>query len=92
MHQKAMFLYESQFMQDTVTAIIDTGSQLNIAHRRVWKQALAHPIDMHQSVNMSMKQGRANKEQTHLTYNKSPKPFPLGRLELLTAEPYEKWW
>ncbi|KAK7685263.1 hypothetical protein QCA50_011626 [Cerrena zonata] len=36
-----------------VSAIIDTGSQLNIAHKRIWKSTLSRPVDMHHSVNMS---------------------------------------
>ncbi|KAK7681970.1 hypothetical protein QCA50_014933 [Cerrena zonata] len=36
-----------------VQAIIDTGSQLNIAHKRVWKSVLARPIDMHKIISMS---------------------------------------
>ena len=36
-----------------VQAIIDTGSQLNIAHKRIWKSVLGRPIDMHKVVSMS---------------------------------------
>ncbi|PCH39003.1 hypothetical protein WOLCODRAFT_86390, partial [Wolfiporia cocos MD-104 SS10] len=36
-----------------ITAIIDTGSQLNIAHRRVWKSTLNRPMDITQSVKMN---------------------------------------
>ncbi|EED82415.1 predicted protein [Postia placenta Mad-698-R] len=36
-----------------VTAIIDTGSQLNIAHWRVWKSMLRRPMDVTCFVNMN---------------------------------------
>ena len=36
-----------------VQAIIDTGSQLNIAHKRIWKSVLARPIDMQKVISMS---------------------------------------
>ena len=36
-----------------VQAIIDTGSQLNIAHKQIWKSILGWPIDMHRVVSMS---------------------------------------
>ena len=36
-----------------VTAIIDTGSQLNIAHSRIWKNTLKRPIGKDGAVNMN---------------------------------------
>ena len=29
-----------------ITAIVDTGSQLNIAHKRIWQYALTRPMDV----------------------------------------------
>lgn len=44
-----------------ITAIIDTGSQLNIAHRNVWKEVLSRPLDTQSTVNMNDANGGASK-------------------------------
>jgi hypothetical protein len=31
---------------ELISAIIDTGSQLNIVSRQVWKAQIIHPIDV----------------------------------------------
>ncbi|KAF7794900.1 hypothetical protein EIP86_006043, partial [Pleurotus ostreatoroseus] len=36
-----------------ITAIVDTGSQLNIAHKKTWKQILSRPMDLSKSVTMN---------------------------------------
>ncbi|CAL1712335.1 unnamed protein product [Somion occarium] len=36
-----------------VDAIIDTGSQLNIAHEQIWKDVLARPMDKGRKISMS---------------------------------------
>ncbi|KAK7685266.1 hypothetical protein QCA50_011629 [Cerrena zonata] len=44
-----------------ITAIIDTGSQLNIAHKNVWKEVLSRPLDTQSTVNMNDANGGASK-------------------------------
>lgn len=36
-----------------ISAIIDTGSQLNIAHKRIWQQALTRPMDVTRRITMN---------------------------------------
>ncbi|EED81376.1 predicted protein [Postia placenta Mad-698-R] len=42
-----------------IIAIVDTGSQLNIAHKRIWKTMLNRPMDIARSVNMNDANGGA---------------------------------
>lgn len=42
-----------------VLAIIDTGSQLNIAHKKTWKNILSRPMDLSKSITMN----DANREE-----------------------------
>ncbi|KAK7686651.1 hypothetical protein QCA50_010251 [Cerrena zonata] len=44
-----------------ITAIIDTGSQLNIAHQDVWKHIIARPIDKQNRVSMNDANGGESK-------------------------------
>lgn len=44
-----------------ITAIIDMGSQLNIAHKNVWKEVLSRPLDTQSTVNMNDANGGASK-------------------------------
>ena len=53
-------LIRLEYDGNPVSAIIDTGSQLNIAHRKVWKSSLPRPVDMHYSVNMNDANGGAS--------------------------------
>ena len=36
-----------------ISAIVDTGSQLNIAHKRIWQQALTRPMDVTRRITMN---------------------------------------
>ncbi|KAG2743582.1 hypothetical protein P692DRAFT_20688469, partial [Suillus brevipes Sb2] len=38
---------------ELISAIIDTGSQLNIVSRQVWKAQIIHPIDVGRSISMN---------------------------------------
>lgn len=42
-----------------ITAIIDTGSQLNIANKRTWKTMINRPMDIARSINMNDANGGA---------------------------------
>lgn len=44
-----------------VTAIIDTGSQLNIAHTRIWKTVFGRPLNTRNVVNMNDANGGESK-------------------------------
>lgn len=36
-----------------ITAIVDTGSQLNIANKKIWQQALTRPMDITRKITMN---------------------------------------
>jgi hypothetical protein len=46
-----------------ISAIIDTGSQLNIVSRQVWKTQINHPIDVRRSISMNDANGGERKLQ-----------------------------
>ncbi|KAG2741973.1 hypothetical protein P692DRAFT_20681097, partial [Suillus brevipes Sb2] len=47
----------------TINAIIDTGSQLNIVNKHIWKTVINRPIDIAKSISMNDTNGGEGKLQ-----------------------------